>query len=81
MTTYKQDLEELNISAEEFDNIILHIYDKTAEEMVALAKSIKCGACILPTVKRAFERVLAMRYTERQDAYNIYYSDLNTTNK
>ena len=78
MTTYKQDLEELKISAKEFDNIILHIYDKTAEEMVTLAKSIKCGACVLPTVKRAFERVLAMRQTERQDAYNIYYNDLNT---
>lgn len=75
MTTYKQDLEELNISAEEFDNIISHIYDKTAEEMVTLAKSIKGGACIMPTVKRAFERVLSMRQAERQSAYNIYYDD------
>ena len=31
MRTYEQDLKELNISAEEFDNIISHIYDKTAE--------------------------------------------------
>ena len=78
MATYKQDLEELNISTEEFDNIISHIYDKTAEEMVTLAKAIKGGACVLPTVKRAFERVLAMKQAERQDAYNIYYNDLNT---
>ena len=78
MTTYKQDLKELNISAEEFDNIISHIYDKTPEEMAVLAKHIKSGAHILPTVKRAFERVLAMRPEERQEAYHIYYSDLNT---
>ena len=74
MTTYKQDLKELNISVEEFDNIISHIYDKTPEEMVALAKAIKSGACVLPTVKRAFERVLAIRQPERIEAYNIYYS-------
>lgn len=78
MRTYEQDLKELNISAEEFNNIISHIYDKTAEEMVALAKAIKSGAHVLPTIKRAFERVLAMRQTERQDAYNIYYSNLNS---
>ena len=66
MRTYEQDLKELNISAEEFDNIISHIYDKTAGEMVTLAKAIKSGARVLPTVKRAFERVLAMRQTERQ---------------
>lgn len=78
MRTYEQDLKELNISAEEFNNIISHIYDKTAEEMVTLAKAIKGGACVLPSIKRAFERVLAMRQTERQDAYNIYYSNLNS---
>lgn len=78
MRTHEQDLKELNISAEEFDNIISHIYGKTAEEMVTLAKAIKGGANVLPTVKRAFERVLAMRKVERQDAYNIYYSDFNT---
>lgn len=78
MRTYEQDLKELNISAEEFDNIISHIYDKTADEMAVLAKAIKSGAAVLPTVKRAFERVLAMRPEERQDAYNIYYGDLNT---
>lgn len=77
MKTYEQDLKELNITAEEFDNIISHIYDKTAEEMVTLAKAIKSDASILPTVKRAFERVLTMRQEERQEAYNIYYSDLN----
>lgn len=77
MRTYEQDLKELNISTEEFDNVISHIYDKTAAEMVTLAKAIKGGARVLPTVKRAFERVLAMRQEERQDAYDIYYSDLN----
>lgn len=78
MTTYEQDLKELNISTEEFDNMISHIYDKTPDEMVVLAKAIKSGARVLPTVKRAFEHVLAMRQTERQNAYNIYYSNLNT---
>lgn len=77
MTTYEKDLKELNISAEEFDNIISHIYDKTPEEMAVLAKHIKSGAHILPTVKRAFERVLDMRPEERHRAYLIYYSDLN----
>lgn len=78
MTTYKQDLKELNISAEEFDNVISHIYDKTAEEMVVLAKWIKSGCKVNPITKRAFERVLAMRYTERKKAHDIYYSELNT---
>lgn len=78
MTTYKQDLEELNISAEEFDNVISDIYDKTAGQMVILAKWIKSGCKVDPVTKRAFERVLAMRYTERKEAYDIYYSKLNT---
>lgn len=77
MRTYEQDLRELNITAEEFDNVISNLYDKTADEMVAIARSIKLGAKVLPVVKRAFERVLAMRQVERQEAYNIYYSDLN----
>lgn len=74
MRTYEQDIKELNITAEEFDNVISHIYDKTSEEMVAIAKSIKSGANVLPVVERAFERVLNIRYTERLEAYNIYYS-------
>ena len=78
MRTYEQDLKELNISEGEFNNIISHIYDKTADEMAVLAKAIKSGAAVLPTVKRAFERVLAIRQAERQEAYNIYYNDLNT---
>lgn len=78
MTTYKQDLKELNITSEEFDNIISNIYDKTAAEMVTLAKAIKSGARVLPAVKRAFERVLDMRSEERKEARTIYYSDLNT---
>lgn len=72
MRTYAQDLKELNITAEEFDGVISHIYDKTAEEMVVLAKTIKAGANVLPVVKRAFERVLAMRQTERAEAFDIY---------
>jgi hypothetical protein len=78
MRTYEQDLKELNISAEEFNNIISHIYDKTADEMAVLAKAIKSGARVLPAAKRAFERVLAMRSEERREAFEIYYSDLNT---
>ncbi len=74
MRTYKQDLQELNITEEEFNNVISHIYDKTADEMVVLAKTIKAGANVLPVVKRAFERVLAMRQTERTEAFNIYYN-------
>lgn len=76
MRTYEQNLKELNISEDEFNNIISHIYDKTADEMVSLAKAIKSSARVLPAVKRAFERVLAMRQVERQEAYNIYYNDL-----
>lgn len=75
--TYEQDLQELNITAEEFENIISNIYDKTADEMVVLAKCIRSGANVLPTVKRAFERVLDMRMPERKEAYEIYYSHLN----
>ena len=32
MRTYEQDLKELNISTEEFDNIISHIYDNVFKE-------------------------------------------------
>ena len=74
MTTYKQDLKELNITAEEYENIISHIYDKNAAEMVAIAKAIKSGAKVLPAVKRAFERVLYMRADDRAEAYKIYFS-------
>ena len=31
--TYEQDIKELKITPEEFDNIISHIYDKPADEM------------------------------------------------
>ena len=77
-TTYAQDLQELNITVEEYDSIISHIYDKTAAEMVILAKAIKSGARVLPAVKKAFERVLDMRAEERKEAREIYYSSLNT---
>lgn len=51
--TYQQDLKELKISEETFDNAISYIYDKTSEEMLAIAKSIKSGANVLPLVKLA----------------------------
>ena len=74
MTTYKQDLEELNISAEQYDNIINYIYNKSTDDLVALAKAIKSGAKVLPALQRAFERVLYMRAGERAEAYKIYFS-------
>ena len=58
MRTYEQDLKELNISTEEFDNIISHIYDKTNTEMITFAQAIKGGARVLPTVKRASSEFL-----------------------
>lgn len=72
--TYEQDLKELNITQEQYDNIIISIYDKTDDEMMAIAKTIKAGGKVLETVRRAFERVLDMRYTERLEVYNYYYS-------
>lgn len=74
MRTYWEDLEELNISVDEFDGLISRIYDKTAEEMVELAKKFS-AVPILSAEKRAFERVLAMRQTERAEAYKIYYGE------
>lgn len=73
--TYEQDLQELNISGEEYDNIISHIYDKSDDEMMAIAKTIKAGGKVLESVIRAFERVLDMRYTERLEVYRYYYSN------
>lgn len=72
--TYEQDLQELNINSEEYDNIISHIYDKTDGEMMAIAKTIKVGGKVHETVRRAFERVLDMRHAERLGVYNYYYS-------
>ncbi len=72
--TYKQDLQELNISEEQYNNIISNIYDKTSDEMMAIAKTIKADGEVLPKVQRAFERVLDMRYAERLEVYNYYYS-------
>lgn len=74
MRTYWEDLEELSISVDEFDGLISRIYDKTAEEMVELAKKFS-AVPILSAEKRAFERVLAMRQTERAEAYKIYYGE------
>lgn len=74
MRTYDQDLKELNITAEEFDNVISNIYDKSDKEMIAISKAIKSGAGVLPVVQRALERVLRMRQTERQEAYNFHYN-------
>lgn len=72
--TYQQDLEALNITEEEFDNVISNIYDKSDDEMIAISKAIKSGANVLPIVQRALERVLNMRPTERQEAYNFHYN-------
>lgn len=73
--TYQQDLETLNISSEEFDNVISNIYDKTDDEMIAISKAIKSGSDVLPVVQRALERVLNMRATERTEAYNFHYNN------
>lgn len=72
--TYQQDLKELGCTQEEFDNVISYIYDKTDNEMIAISKSIKSGANVNPIIKRALERVLGMRQTERQEAYNFHYN-------
>lgn len=71
---YQQDLETLNITSKEFDNVLSNIYDKTNDEMIAISKAIKSGADVLPVVQRALERVLNMRATERQEAYNYHYN-------
>lgn len=73
--TYQQDFEELKVTKETFDNVISYIYDKSPEEMFAIAKTIKSGANVLPVVKRAFERVLAMRQAERKEVFNFYYGN------
>ena len=72
--SYQQDLETLSITPEEFDSVISNIYDKTCDEMIAISKSIKSGADVLPVVQRALERVLNMRATERQEAYTFHYN-------
>ena len=72
---YQQDLEMLNITSEEFDNVISNIYEKTEDEMIAISKAIKSGADILLVVQRGLERVLNMRATERIDAYNYHYNN------
>lgn len=55
-------------------NVVSYIYDKTNDEMMVLAKSIKTGVKVLPIVKEAFEKVLDIRYTERLEVYKYYYS-------
>lgn len=60
--------------AETFENVVNYIYDKTSDEMMAIAKTIKTGGNILPIVKEAFEKVLDIRYTERLEVYNYYYA-------
>lgn len=80
MTTYRtyrqdiKDLERLGITAEEFDNVISYIYDKTADEMATIAKTIKAGGKVSELVRRAFERVLLIRKGERLEAFNIYFN-------
>ena len=72
--TYQQDLKELGCTQEEFDNVISYIYDKADNEMIAISKAIKAGANVNPIIQRALERVLGMRQTERQEAYNFHYN-------
>lgn len=74
MKTFTQDLVELNITAEQFNNVISYIYDKTNTELIAISKAIKSNAGVHPVVKRAFERVLSIRYAERQEAYNFHHN-------
>lgn len=59
------------------ENVISFIYDKTNNEMMAIAKSIKSGSAISPMVKEAFEKVLEIRYSERYEVYNFYYDICN----
>lgn len=72
--TYQQDLKILNITSEEFDNVISNIYDKSDDEVIAISKAIKSGVDVLPVVQRGLERVLNMRATERQEVYNYHYN-------
>lgn len=72
--TYMEELAELKISAGEYDNIINRIYSLGERELLALAKAIKSGAPVAPAVKKAFERTLAMRYTELRSTYNYYFN-------
>ena len=74
MRTYEQDLKELNITAEQFNNVISNVYNKTDAELIVISKAIKSGAGVLPVVERALERVLNMRQTERTEAYNFHYN-------
>lgn len=72
--TYAAELAELKISAKEYDNIIRRIYDLSEADLLALAEAIKSGMAILPVTKRAFERVLAMRYAELRSVYDYYFN-------
>lgn len=72
--TYEEDLQILWIKEEEYNNIINYIYDKSNDEILALVKAIKAGAKVLKPLQFALERVLAMRYEERLEAYNLYFS-------
>ena len=74
MRTYKEDLEILGIKEEEYNNIITYIYDKSNDDILALVKSIKAGAKVLKPVQFALERVLAIRYDDRKEAYDLYFN-------
>lgn len=75
--TYYEDLQELNISADEYNTVISHIYEKTPSEMFKIAKAIK-GNDVLPTIYnaaifiKAFERVLNLRCIELEQVKKIY---------
>ena len=72
--TYKEDLEILGIKSEEYDNIISYIYDKSNDDILTLVRAIKSGAKVLKPLQFALERVLTMRYEERKEAYELYFS-------
>lgn len=56
------------------DNVINYIYDKTNDEMMAIAKTIKAGGKVLPIIKEAFEKVLDIKHSEYLEVYKYYYS-------
>ena len=72
--TYAAELADLKISAKEYDNIIRRIYDLSEADLLALAEAVKSGMAILLVTKRAFERVLAMRYGELRSVYDYYFN-------
>lgn len=57
----------------EFNNMVRYIYDKSNDEMMTIAKSIKSSAKICPLVVRAFKKVLDIKYATMQNVYKFFY--------